>query len=148
MAASKSGSFRHGSFADSSKERLLPSQKSYSDFGLNRSDSSFTTIKCQCFRSFSNKIVNLWKGLLDAGDRLWDMGQTDPRKVIFAAKMGLSLALVSLVIFLKVPLQDMSQYSIWAILTVVVVFEFTVGITSARKNGMMKSAFTTSLVHL
>ncbi|PKI58713.1 aluminum-activated malate transporter 4-like isoform X1 [Punica granatum] len=129
MAAPEIGSFRHGSFSDRSKERLLPPRKGYSDFGLNSSGSSFTSIKHQCFRSLSDKICNLWKGLQDGWAKLWEMGRSDPRKVVFAIKMGLSLALVSLVIFLKESLQNMSQYSIWAILTVVVVFEFTVGAT-------------------
>ena len=55
------------------------------------------------------------------------MGLKDPCKAVFAAKMGLSLALVSLVVFFKEPLSNVSQYSIWAIPTVVVVFEFSVG---------------------
>ncbi|KAK4767400.1 hypothetical protein SAY86_015150 [Trapa natans] len=119
MATTKFGSFRHGSFVDRTKERLLPpSGQGYSNFSLNSSDVGFW-----------EKISSIWNGLRDAKDKLWEMGRSDPRKVIFAAKMGLSLALVSLAIFLKEPLQDVSQYSIWAILTVVVVFEFTVGAT-------------------
>lgn len=127
--AAKIGSFRH-SFAERGKERLL-SRKGYSDFGLNSSDGSEDGVKCRCFRSVSDAVVNFWNSLQDVCVKLYEMGRSDPRKVVFAVKMGVSLALVSLVIFFKEPLSDVSQYSIWAILTVVVVFEFSVGTSLA-----------------
>ncbi|XP_048228685.1 aluminum-activated malate transporter 4 isoform X2 [Ricinus communis] len=127
--AAKTGSFRH-SFAERSKERLL-SRKGYSDFDLNSSygGGEGGVIKCRCFRLLCDQINNSRNAIHDAVVELYNMGRTDPRKVFFAVKMGLSLALVSLVIFLKEPLKNVNQYSIWAILTVVVVFEFSVGAT-------------------
>lgn len=128
--AGKIGSFRQ-SFAERSKERLL-SRKGYSDFGLNGSDGGVgggdDGVKWRWFRKISDGITNLWTSLQETSANLYEMGRSDPRKLFFAMKMGLSLALVSLVIFLKEPLKEVSQYSIWAILTVVVVFEFSVGI--------------------
>lgn len=128
--AAKVGSFRH-SFVERSKERLL-SRKGYSEFGLNSSDGGDEPVKCLCFRWRTDAIINFWNGLQDTASRLFEMARSDPRKVYFAAKMGLSLAIVSLFIFLKEPLKDVSQYSIWAILTVVVVFEFSVGATLSK----------------
>lgn len=126
--ATKIGSLRH-SFEERSKERLI-SRKEYPDFGLNRSENDIEEAgKCRCFGSLSDRIVSFWNGVRNSAIELYKMGQADPRKYLFAVKMGLSLALVSLVIFLKEPLKDVSQYSIWAILTVVVVFEFSVGAT-------------------
>lgn len=126
--AAKIGSLRH-SFEERSKERLI-SRKEYPDFGLNRSENDIEEAgKCRCFGSLSDRIVSFWNGVRNSAIELYNMGQADPRKYLFAVKMGLSLALVSLVIFLKEPLKDVSQYSIWAILTVVVVFEFSVGAT-------------------
>lgn len=108
-------------------ERLL-SRKGYSEFGMNSSDGNVDRVKCRCFRWCSDSIVNFWNGCQEHSVKLYQMGRSDPRKIVFAVKMGFSLSLISLLIFFKEPLRHASQYSIWAILTVVVVFEFSVGI--------------------
>lgn len=124
--AAKIGSFRH-SFAERSKERLL-SRKGYSDFGINNSQCSEEEIvKCGWFGRMSEGFVNFCNNVPQVSVKLYKMGSSDPRKAYFAGKMGLSLAIVSLLIFFKEPLKGASQYSIWAILTVVLVFEFSIG---------------------
>ena len=53
--------------------------------------------------------------------------QDDPRRIIHALKVGLALTLVSLFYYFK-PLYDgFGVNAMWAVLTVVVVFEFSVG---------------------
>ncbi|CAK9316847.1 unnamed protein product [Citrullus colocynthis] len=128
--AGKYGSIRQ-SFLDQNREKLL-SRKGYSDLGLNNCDNASDNVKCRCFRTVSDVVTNLWKGLQDTTVKLYEMGRSDPRKFFFAVKMGLSLALASLVIFFRQPLKEVGQYSIWAILTVVVVFEFSVGATLSK----------------
>ncbi|KAH0991145.1 hypothetical protein GBA52_002628 [Prunus armeniaca] len=78
--------------------------------------------RCTCFN-----LMKYWKDLLDFASKAWEMGRSDPRKVIFAIKMGLALSIVSLLIFWKKSYHDIGQYSIWAILTVIVMFEFSIG---------------------
>ncbi|MBA0736775.1 hypothetical protein Gogos_010280 [Gossypium gossypioides] len=59
--------------------------------------------------------------------KAWDVGTNDPRKVIHCIKVGLALAIVSLFYFMR-PLYDgVGGNAMWAIMTVVVVFEPTVG---------------------
>ncbi|KAG6429425.1 hypothetical protein SASPL_107476 [Salvia splendens] len=72
---------------------------------------------------------SLWKSLKDIAINAYDMGRSDPRKAMFAAKMGCTLSLVSLLIFFNEPSNYITEHSIWAILIVVVVFEFSIGAT-------------------
>ncbi|KAK8537494.1 hypothetical protein V6N12_043654 [Hibiscus sabdariffa] len=75
------------------------------------------------------KIKKSWVESKDFARKAVEMGRSDPRKVIFAMKMGLALSLTSLLIFWKGSYEDIAQYSIWAILTVIVMFEFSIGAT-------------------
>jgi hypothetical protein len=59
--------------------------------------------------------------------KVWKIGADDPRKVVHGLKVGVALTLVS-VFFYTRPLYDgVGGAAMWAIMTVVVVFEYTVG---------------------
>lgn len=72
-----------------------------------------------------------WEALVAAATEMWAFARADPRKAVFAAKVGLALALISLLVFLREP-RDIVSHSVWAILTVVVVFEFSIGATLSK----------------
>ncbi|XP_021768137.1 aluminum-activated malate transporter 12-like [Chenopodium quinoa] len=61
-----------------------------------------------------------------------DVGREDPRRVIHAFKVGLSLTLVSLLYLLEPLFNSVGQNAIWAVMTVVVVLEFTAGATLCK----------------
>ncbi|KAG5059918.1 hypothetical protein JHK87_000947 [Glycine soja] len=123
MAAARSVSLRQ-IFAERSKERLL-SRKDFSDLRLN--GTTATSASFATPHALSDRVAQFGEGVGRFFRELREMARSDPRKVVFAAKAGLSLALVSLFIYIKE--EQLSKYSIWAILTVVVVFEFSVGAT-------------------
>ncbi|RDY03695.1 Aluminum-activated malate transporter 9, partial [Mucuna pruriens] len=130
----KLGSFRH-SFAEK-RDRLLSMKGGYSQIGIalpeSDEDDHAPRRRCCSYRAFSDGIVGAWKSAKRVAARAWDMGLSDPRKIIFSAKMGVALVLISLLIFLKQPFDGVSRYSVWAILTVVVVFEFSIGATLSK----------------
>ncbi|CAN0842961.1 Aluminum-activated malate transporter 12 [Linum grandiflorum] len=64
--------------------------------------------------------------------RMWRLGRDDPRRVIHAVKVGVALTLVSLLYLLEPLFQGIGQNAIWAVMTVVVVFEFTAGATLCK----------------
>lgn len=64
--------------------------------------------------------VSVWR-------TVWKVGRDDPRRVIHAVKVGLSLTLVSLLYLLQPLFTGIGQNAIWAVMTVVVVLEFTAG---------------------
>lgn len=55
------------------------------------------------------------------------VGKEDPRRVIHSLKVGLALILVSLLYLIKPLFKGIGQNAMSAVLTVVVVMEFTVG---------------------
>ncbi|KAK7314534.1 hypothetical protein VNO77_33060 [Canavalia gladiata] len=134
----KLGSFRH-SFAEK-KERLLSMKGAggYSQIGIgirlpeSDEDDIQPRRRCCSYRAFSDGIVGAWNTVKRVATKAWEMGRSDPRKIVFAAKMGLALSLMSLLIFLKKPFEDVMRHSVWAILTVVVVFEFSIGATLSK----------------
>ncbi|XP_073269826.1 aluminum-activated malate transporter 2-like [Primulina huaijiensis] len=60
------------------------------------------------------------------------MAKEDPRKSIHSLKVGLTLTLVSLCYYFKPPYSNFGVSAIWAVTTVVVVFEFSVGATLGK----------------
>lgn len=55
------------------------------------------------------------------------LGKDDPRRIIHSMKVGVALTLVSLLYYVRPLYVSFGVTGMWAILTVVVVFEFTVG---------------------
>ncbi|PON57074.1 Aluminum-activated malate transporter [Parasponia andersonii] len=60
------------------------------------------------------------------------MGNEDPRKVIHALKVGVSLTLVTLLYIMEPSFEGIGDNAIWAVMTVVVVLEFTAGATLCK----------------
>ncbi|KAL2250843.1 UNVERIFIED_CONTAM: Aluminum-activated malate transporter 8 [Sesamum indicum] len=76
-------------------------------------------------RKFKGKVMEIAK-------QTKKIGEDDPRRIVHAIKVGLALTFVSLFYYIR-PLYDgFGQAGMWAILTVVVVFEFTVGGTLSK----------------
>ncbi|PIA54339.1 hypothetical protein AQUCO_00900699v1, partial [Aquilegia coerulea] len=77
------------------------------------------------FKKFKGKVI----GVTIMTKKL---GQDDPRRIIHSVKMGLALSLISLVYYFRPIYDSFGVSTMWAVLTVVVVFEFTVGATLGK----------------
>ncbi|XP_073135264.1 aluminum-activated malate transporter 2-like isoform X2 [Henckelia pumila] len=61
------------------------------------------------------------------------LAEEDPRRVVHSLKVGLAITLVSLLYYFDDPLYDgFGVSAMWAVMTVVVVFEFSVGATLGK----------------
>ncbi|MCD9561510.1 Aluminum-activated malate transporter 12 [Datura stramonium] len=63
---------------------------------------------------------------------IWRVGKEDPRRVIHSIKVGFSLTLVSLLYLMEPLFKGFGSNAIWAVMTVVVVLEFTAGATLCK----------------
>lgn len=66
-------------------------------------------------------------GLIQKG---WEYGMSEPQKVIHCFKVGMALCLVSLFYYINPLYEGVGGNAMWAVLTVVVAFEYTVGMYS------------------
>ncbi|XP_027934065.1 aluminum-activated malate transporter 12-like [Vigna unguiculata] len=62
----------------------------------------------------------------------WKVGKDDPRRVVHAFKVGIALTIVSLLYLMEPLFKGIGQNAMWAVMTVVVVMEFTVGATLSK----------------
>ncbi|XP_042004203.1 aluminum-activated malate transporter 9-like isoform X2 [Salvia splendens] len=63
---------------------------------------------------------------------VWEFCKEDTNRVTFSLKVGLAVLLVSLLILCRAPYQVFGASIIWSILTVAIMFEYTVGATFNR----------------
>ncbi|KAK6776560.1 hypothetical protein RDI58_027561 [Solanum bulbocastanum] len=91
--------------------------------------SNFFTKGLLWFKSSHEKIFAKIVGI---AKQLKTIAKDDPRRVIHSLKVGLSLTLVSLFYYFQPLYNSFGVSTMWAIMTVVVVFEFSVGATLGK----------------
>jgi len=73
------------------------------------------------------RVAAAWSAVAGLARKVWRIGADDPRRAVHGLKVALALALVS-VFYYSRPLYDgVGGAAMWAIMTIVVVFEYTVG---------------------
>lgn len=70
--------------------------------------------------------------IVENARKIKKLGQDDPRRIIHSLKVGLAITLVSLIYYFQPLYEGFGDSAMWAILTVIVVFEFSVGATLGR----------------
>jgi hypothetical protein len=68
-----------------------------------------------------------WGNLVKVTNMVKEIGQDDPRRVIHSFKVGLALVLIYILHHFRPSFYGFRENIIWAVLTVVLVFEFSVG---------------------
>ncbi|XP_075635895.1 aluminum-activated malate transporter 2-like isoform X1 [Castanea sativa] len=81
------------------------------------------------FKALSGK---LGTKIVETARKIKKLGQDDPRRIIHSLKFGLALTLVSLIYYFEPLYKGFGNSAMYAILTVIVVFEFSVGATLGR----------------
>ncbi|GMH22533.1 hypothetical protein Nepgr_024376 [Nepenthes gracilis] len=98
---------------------------------------------CSSLKSFAvGFVTKIWMFLVKS----WNIGVDDPKKFVHCVKVGLALSVVSLFYYMR-PLYDgVGGNAMWAVMTVVVALEYTVGATLCKCiNRAMATAVAGSL---
>ncbi|KAG6632028.1 hypothetical protein CIPAW_13G130200 [Carya illinoinensis] len=73
--------------------------------------------------------LKLWAMAVEFANKMKKLGQDDPRRIIHSLKVGVAITLVSLFYYVRQLFDRFGENGIWAVLTVVLVFEFSVAAT-------------------
>ncbi|XP_068636177.1 aluminum-activated malate transporter 10-like [Aristolochia californica] len=65
-------------------------------------------------------------------EKIWKLGADDPRRAVHGLKVGIALSVVSLFYYVRPLYNGIGGTAMWAVMTVVVVFEFSVGATLSK----------------
>jgi uncharacterized membrane protein len=76
---------------------------------------------------FKDLPMNFKSKVINAKNSVKKIGKDDPRRIIHSLKVGFALTVVSLFYYSRPLYNGFGVAGMWAVLTVVVVFEFTVG---------------------
>ncbi|KAJ0463827.1 putative aluminum-activated malate transporter [Helianthus annuus] len=80
----------------------------------------------------SSSYFNMKALILNFIMRIKKLGKDDPRRIVHSFKVALAITLVSMVYYLRPLYKGIGDNGVWAILTVVVVFEFSAGATLCK----------------
>lgn len=84
---------------------------------------------CKRFRASLNSTAARFRSVFTT---VWNSAKSDPKKALHAFKMALALVLAFLLVLLEAPYEQLGSHAIWAIMTVVIVFEFSIGATLSK----------------
>ncbi|KAM7496989.1 hypothetical protein LguiA_021403 [Lonicera macranthoides] len=98
------------------------------DSSTPSNEGPFTRWWCK-FKSFPGKLKSK---IVETAKKAKQLGEDDPRRVIHSLKVGLAITLVSLFYYFDPLYEGFGVSAMWAVLTVVVVFEFSVGATLGK----------------
>ncbi|KAM5561648.1 hypothetical protein ABKV19_022310 [Rosa sericea] len=89
-------------------------------------------LACRAWLALKGLIMGLVLKVCNFFRKAWDLGQNEPKKVIHCLKVGMALTVVSLFYYMRPLYEGMGGNAMWAVMTVVVVFENTVGATISK----------------
>ncbi|XP_074282462.1 aluminum-activated malate transporter 10-like [Silene latifolia] len=81
---------------------------------------------------FQSLIIGFFKKIRRFLIESWKIGVAEPKKFIHCLKVGLALCVVSLFYYMRPLYEGVGGNAMWAVMTVVVVFEYTVGATICK----------------
>ncbi|KAI3794815.1 hypothetical protein L1987_37454 [Smallanthus sonchifolius] len=82
--------------------------------------------------AYKSSSFNMKALILNFIKRIKKLGKDDPRRIVHSFKVALAITLVSMVYYLRPLYKGFGDNGVWAILTVVVVFEYTAGATLCK----------------
>ncbi|KAI0496026.1 hypothetical protein KFK09_022333 [Dendrobium nobile] len=96
-------------------------------------DSAVGTNENVCFNSWCPLLISdSMQKLKELAQKIRKIGKDDPRRVLHSLKVGLALTLVSIFYYVNPLFHAIGTSIMWAVLTVVVVMEYTVGGTLSK----------------